>query len=335
MPLVRIEVHAGSLGGEGMATSWARCASRAPRRSSRVLGRVGSVVVVGVAAVLLLVPPSFAQDTDGDGLTDADETGVYGTDPSLPDTDGDGVGDYDEAIRFATDPLDWDTDGDYLLDGQESLTPSGFALPVLVGTETLLPDAAGDVDGDGDLDLVFGDPYPTGAVRLIEVEVSPTGTSFGASQPLTDDTLQACHRALLEDVDDDGDLDVVRSEEFYIGPPTDASEYGLRIIENRLDEPSNDFAPPVTLAGVPASRDARFVDLDGDGRRDLWQHSDCVLASSATSWSKRSSALGPLAFDAAEVLSPVIDAWAEPATRVLADLGGLRRWRAVVDPRHR
>ena len=35
---------------------------------------------------------SFA-DSDGDGLYDADETGVYGTNPYVYDTDGDGTGD--------------------------------------------------------------------------------------------------------------------------------------------------------------------------------------------------------------------------------------------------
>ena len=48
-------------------------------------------------------PPS-ARDTDGDGLTDAEEE-FYGTDPNNPDTDGDGFSDFEEIVA-GTDPLD-------------------------------------------------------------------------------------------------------------------------------------------------------------------------------------------------------------------------------------
>jgi len=43
-------------------------------------------------------------DTDGDGLTDGNETAVYGTDPNNVDTDGDGISDGAE-ISGGTDPL--------------------------------------------------------------------------------------------------------------------------------------------------------------------------------------------------------------------------------------
>jgi len=44
-----------------------------------------------------------ARDSDGDGLTDAEEE-FYGTDPNKADTDGDGYSDYTE-INSGTDPL--------------------------------------------------------------------------------------------------------------------------------------------------------------------------------------------------------------------------------------
>jgi hypothetical protein len=47
------------------------------------------------------------RDTDNDGLSDDDETTVYGTDPALEDTDGDGVGDGVEVLA-GTDPLNPD-----------------------------------------------------------------------------------------------------------------------------------------------------------------------------------------------------------------------------------
>ncbi len=47
-------------------------------------------------------PPA---DTDGDGLSDAEEIEIYGTDPGLSDTDGDGYSDYGEVFN-GSDPLD-------------------------------------------------------------------------------------------------------------------------------------------------------------------------------------------------------------------------------------
>jgi serine/threonine protein kinase len=58
-------------------------------------------------------------DSDGDGLSDQDEAGLYLTDPSQPDTDGDGLRDGDEVSTYRTDPVDGDTDDDGWPDGRE------------------------------------------------------------------------------------------------------------------------------------------------------------------------------------------------------------------------
>jgi hypothetical protein len=70
-------------------------------------------------------------DSDGDGLTDTEETETYGTDPSLADTDGDGISDGEEVDYWGTDwngdvdgdgtvnLLDADSDGDGIQDGTE------------------------------------------------------------------------------------------------------------------------------------------------------------------------------------------------------------------------
>jgi len=55
-------------------------------------------------------------DTDGDGLTDAEEIFIWGTDPRLPDTDFDGLSDAGETAA-GTDPRAPDSDGDGLADG--------------------------------------------------------------------------------------------------------------------------------------------------------------------------------------------------------------------------
>ncbi len=59
-----------------------------------------------------------AVDTDGDGLSDAEEAKL-GTDPNSPDTDGDGLTDGAEVNTYHTNPLVADTDGDGLTDGDE------------------------------------------------------------------------------------------------------------------------------------------------------------------------------------------------------------------------
>lgn len=92
-------------------------------------------------------------DTDGDGLTDAEEFALFGglrpdpdvgqgfvdvsvvghpswsltaTIPALDDdSDDDGLSDYEEVNVTGTDPLDWDTDGDGLSDADELIVTSG------------------------------------------------------------------------------------------------------------------------------------------------------------------------------------------------------------------
>lgn len=52
-----------------------------------------------------------AVDTDGDGLSDVDETPVHGTNPLDADSDDDGLTDGEEVLQ-GTNPLDPDTDSD-------------------------------------------------------------------------------------------------------------------------------------------------------------------------------------------------------------------------------
>ena len=53
-------------------------------------------------------------DSDGDGITNADEIGIYGTNPDKSDSDGDGVNDGEE-LAFWQNNWDADFDGDSLI----------------------------------------------------------------------------------------------------------------------------------------------------------------------------------------------------------------------------
>ena len=90
------------------------------------------------------LPPA---DTDGDGLTDAEEA-LLGTDPALADTDSDGLSDFVEATGAAgTNPLLFDTDSDGLSDGVEDVNLDGIVDPT--ETHPVLADTDGGGIGDG------------------------------------------------------------------------------------------------------------------------------------------------------------------------------------------
>jgi K319L-like, PKD domain/Bacterial TSP3 repeat len=88
-------------------------------------------------AVEVLPPP----DSDGDGLTDAEEAAL-GTDPGNPDTDGDGLGDGAEVNVHHTNPLLVDTDGDGFSDKAEVDAGSDPNAPRDTPLGTLPPDPA-------------------------------------------------------------------------------------------------------------------------------------------------------------------------------------------------
>jgi hypothetical protein len=116
-------------------------------------------------------------DTDADGLTDVDETTLYGTEPSDPDTDADGLDDGTELLVHGTNPFLADTDGDGFADleevevGTDPLDVASFpveptptpeikpesadslATPSAAGPEpAATPSGGAGLDPDGDLD---------------------------------------------------------------------------------------------------------------------------------------------------------------------------------------
>lgn len=118
---------------------------------------------VSVAMSIVIGDP--LADQDGDGLSDADESCLYNTDPTLPDTDDDGLTDYEEVILVGTDPLSDDSDDDLVPDLVEI---GNLASPT-------------DTDGDGRIDALDPDDDNDGiGTRAEDVD--------GDGHPTNDDT---------------------------------------------------------------------------------------------------------------------------------------------------
>lgn len=113
-------------------------------------------------------------DSDGDGLSNAQETGILNTDPNNPDTDGDGLSDGQEALTLGTNPLEADTDSDLISDGVEVND---------YGTDPLLA----DTDGDGVNDVVEisqgTDPVATPIVTETPAATETPSATATASTP--------------------------------------------------------------------------------------------------------------------------------------------------------
>ncbi|MCA9774011.1 MAG: PD40 domain-containing protein [Myxococcales bacterium] len=184
------------------------------------------VLLLGLGSAGLAIGPSahgaasvlVEPDSDGDGLTDAEEVGRFGTSPTNPDTDADKIWDGDEIRMFGSNPVVADTDGDAMPDGadpqptvpnapvhgvhaifkhdlttghREMVSGTFFQTNHVVYAPITAPGAPyliyqtylSDWNGDGNFD-----------------EADLTGTAIGAMD------LEGGHRRLLTDLDEAGRL---------------------------------------------------------------------------------------------------------------------------------
>lgn len=163
-------------------------------------------------------------DTDGDGLSDAEEVNLWGTSveattpfgtstvPALDDDmDRDGLSDAEEQRITQTDPVHADTDGDTIVDANE-LIATGGTWPERTFRQTSDP-LARDTDGDGIPDNVEWDPTVEwdGAsitdTSLLDVGTGlgdPDGAAFRGTGGQPDDV---CPHVSNPDSDGDGLLD--------------------------------------------------------------------------------------------------------------------------------
>lgn len=113
-------------------------------------------------------------DSDGDGLSNTQETNILQTDPNNPDSDRDGLTDGEEVLTLGTNPLSADTDSDLIPDGQEVNQ---------YGTDPL----KADTDGDGVNDVVEisqgTDPLATPIVTETPSATATLGTPTATATP--------------------------------------------------------------------------------------------------------------------------------------------------------
>ena len=189
-------------------------------------------------------------DSDGDGLTDAQETAL-GTDPLLPDSDDDGVSDSDEIDFYGTDALDPDTDHDGLDDTEELLT---------YGANPLLADTDGDDLSDGDEVTAGSDPLDASSMPATPTPIPtltpiPTATLEPTEEPTPEPALDAT-AALVATATPSADVELERESE----PESEARPTS----QDDLDGDGLATADEISIH----STNVTVADSDGDGVSD-------------------------------------------------------------------
>lgn len=233
-----------------------------------------------------LTPVAGPVDSDGDGLTDAEEM-MIGTNPNDPDTDGDTISDGDEVNMTLTNPLEADTDGDLLDDAEE----------IALGTDPRDLDTDDDGVEDGDeVDFEGTDPLDCDSdddgltdglelgYQLIDITEDPDGPGPLLGTDVTATCADTGGLAFVEDADsftttdptlpdsdgdgcDDGDEDADRDGAVGVGEtdPEDGGDCGLapsglmRIARTLSDPPVGSAQAVFDLVPcTPASGDMKI-----------------------------------------------------------------------------
>lgn len=246
-------------------------------------------------------------DTDGDGLSDGEEEGMFGasvtprgvsaavgvqgsnlgaTVPGLDtDMDNDGLSDYAELNTYQTDPTDADTDNDTLSDGAEVATWAN------ADARNHANPLAQDTDGDGltdNLEITFGCTFVNDAdsdddgLQDGYEDYNRNGTwnytSIGNSTSQGSGETNPCN----PDTDVDGLLDGVEEGLFGAGPIPVVTATGVVTTVAALDDDSdNDGLSDWEEVNATGTNPLHW-DTDGDGLSDA----DELIATGGT-WPKR------------------------------------------------
>ncbi|MEM1448063.1 MAG: VCBS repeat-containing protein [Planctomycetota bacterium] len=159
--------------------------------------------------------------------------------------------------------------------------------------------AAGDIDGDGDGDVLLSEE---GSQDVLLYENDGTGSFAAPSIALTVNPT-TFESFVVGDVNGDGRDDLV-----FTGPSGSRMRYAL-------GQPDGTLSAPVTLGGAPVPRaDPRFIDLDGDANVDL-----VLFTATGLQWA-RSLGNGTFA-DPVQLLNGVPNEFSTPS-RFVEDFDG-------------
>ena len=147
---------------------------------------------------------------------------------------------------------------------QQFTEQSGTRFPAPALTEYTNQITVGDIDNDGDLDLIFangGNFFSQGAPQMQRVFVN-NGTGFFTDESMTRLNFTGlCRGVEMGDIDKDGDLDLIFAQDFQRQP---------RLFEND----GNGFFTDITNTNLPlgnlSSSRAQFGDFDNDGDLDIY-----------------------------------------------------------------
>ena len=232
---------------------------------------MGSIVMAAVLTAALISPGG--DEGHGQNFSFVEETWRLPADTSLPGTSTTDV-----------DLVDVDADGDqdlFIAEGTDSPAPRPNRLLINDGrgvygdaTATRLPPAVanstkadfGDLDGDGDLDAIVANLGPEQLLRNDHGTFADASTQLPSPPPpfLQDITADA----RLADVDGDGDLDILLSNENPFNPSPNGGGQN-RVLINDGSAVFTDG----TAARLPVATDQTGAmlpgDIDGDGDMDI------------------------------------------------------------------
>ncbi|MFN3785809.1 MAG: hypothetical protein ACK4RS_03110, partial [Thiothrix sp.] len=207
-----------------------------------------------------------SEDTDGDGLNDAQETAL-GTDPHQADTDADGKLDKDEIGNATAHPLD--TDGDGKIDALESATLDDDNDGVVNELDADDTNPSNDSDSDGFSNLVEKqagtNPLDASSQPAIPPQItSATSVSFveNGTDPVTTVTATSSNGALTYALDNSSvsdnawfNLDATSGVLTFKAPPDyeapkDSNKDNAYIVVVKVCDAGNACTPHVIIVSV-------------------------------------------------------------------------------------